>query len=631
MTRKRRVWKKLKRCKNDKKRLKFKSISTALKRSIGKHFYYKEKRIINSGDKKSFYKYVKRSIRNNTDIPPLKGEGGNFIVSDTDKATAFNNYFCTVFTKDNGCIISKNTCIKPNLSMANIQISDSDICKAILRLNNDSSPGHDGLPTTVFKKLMSSLVNPLKLIFNASLNLGNIPDIWKVAAVVPIYKKGDKALVSNYRPVSLTAITCKIMERIIVQSLKAFMLTNNLISSNQYAYLAGRSCQAQLISFVNKLIADKCAKSQIDTVYIDFSKAFDSVVHKKLMFKLKCIGFSNQLLTWTESFLNNRFQYVRIGKSVSDMSHVKSGVPQGSVLGPFLFLIYINDILEFSNVTPFAFADDLKSCSRIRNTDDCKNFQKYLNRINTWSKDWQMALAPNKRAVSYSRACPLNFQYKLDDILIPRVIIITDLGIEFQSNLCFTAHINKICRKALILSLMIFKHFCSKDPLLLFKAFKIYVRPVLESCSCLWNPYKLKDIRKVELIQRKFTKRLRGLENLSYNERLKRLKADTLELRRVKADLYLYYKIIHNVVDVSEDLKFTFKSARSLRGHSFTICKPVIKSNAEKYSFNNRSIDVWNKLPQHIVNASNFKNFKLTVNKLPAKFFFNKFVFINKV
>ena len=199
------------------------------------------------------------------------------------------------------------------------------------------------------------------------------------------------------------------------------------------------------------------------------------------------------------------------------------------------------------------------------------------------------------------------FQYNIDTNIIPTSDSTVDVGILLNYNLNFTSHISMVCSKAMCSSIIISRSLYSSDASLRYRAFSIYVRSILENCSSVWCPYSVGNIRKIEKIQKMFTKRLVGFNNLSYMERLKKLKCDTLEIRRLKADLVMYYNVVH--YSFNSEQFFTLKDHKLTRGHSLTIVKKKFNNNISRYAFNNRRIDIWNKLPQQIVNASNITIF----------------------
>ena len=446
-----------------------------------------------------------------------------------------------------------------------------------------------------------------------------MPPSWKLSIIIPIYKKGEKTNPENYRPISLTSICCKVMEGIIKDSIVSFFSNSPFLFHHQSAFLPGKSTNSQLLQFTDLLTSHVSKDQQVDSAYIDFAKAFDSVSHPKLLHKLKFLGIGGPLLKWVECFLTDRRQCVKVGNSLSFWSPVLSGIPQGSVIGPLLFLAYINDLRFVSSCPMFIFADDAKCVTTIKTLEDCVLFQKVLDCIFDWSNTWQLPLSINNCNVIsfYLNSEPIIFTYQMGGQPILRVEKVSDLGIDYCSNLSFTTHIHKIRLSARIRSAQILRCFSSRDAHLMYLAFKTYVRPLLEYNSNVWSPYKLGDIRKLESIQRRFTKNLKGMKNLSYIDRLKALKSSTLESRRILADLVMYYKIMHGMVDLPRDLIFTLKPAqRSTRGHSLTLAKPKIVNNIDRYTFKNRHVNLWNILPDQIVNSPSLNAFKMKVKQL---------------
>ena len=452
---------------------------------------------------------------------------------------------------------------------------------------------------------------------------GSMPSIWKCSIVCPIFKKGDKTAPTNYRPISLTSIVCKLMESIIKDDLLYYFRSNSLISPNQFAFLPKRSTCSQLLKFSNNISSQMASNTQIDTVYLDFSKAFDSIVHSKLLFKLEKYGVSNELFLWLQCFLSNRIQCVRVKNKVSSWAEIKSGVPQGSVLAPILFNIFINDIDNVENGDPnqfYIYADDVKCSFAVNSVADCISFQKTLDSISKWSCKWQLNLAPNKcttMSFCYNNP-PISFNYTINQQLLPKIDKITDLGIVFSRNLSFDDHIKQICCKARKSSAIILNCFKSRNRLLLFRAFTTYVRPILEYCTNVWSPYSLKNINLIESVQRKFTKRLQGLKDFSYSERLAHLEAESLELRRLRFGLIMYHKIIHGLVDLDFENFFCLKTSNT-RSNGLALKRLPFKRNAERYIFKNRLVSIWNDLPHSIVSTSSTEAFTNFINQRDFK------------
>jgi hypothetical protein len=265
------------------------------------------------------------------------------------------------------------------------------------------------------------------------------------------------------------------METIIKKQVLDYLLLHNKINKQQHGFLARHSTCSQLIESVNDWSIALNARKQVDAVYVDFSKAFDSVVHCKLLYKLELIGLRGKLLLWIAEFLTDRFQLVRVGRSVSDTIGVRSGVPQGSVLGPLLFLVYINDIVDIfdKRIEVKLFADDVKIYVVINNIDDCLLLQRGLNNLSDWAEKWQLKISINKCAVLTIGSCNDKYVYDIDNSSLPNVESIVDLGVTMNSDLRFKKHINVIVSKAHQRSSLILRCFKSRDPAILCRAFTV--------------------------------------------------------------------------------------------------------------------------------------------------------------
>ena len=268
--------------------------------------------------------------------------------------------------------------------MPDIDIHYQGIKSLIDRLDPSKAPGPDNISPRLLKLSPNESANFLEIIFKCSLSTAEIPDDWRMANITPLYKKGNKSDPSNYRPVSLTSIPCKLLEHIIKSSVYRHLEQHNLITEKQHGFRKHFSCTTQLLFLVHNLCQDINSKGQTDIIFLDFSKAFDKVSHNKLLQKLKHYGVRGEIHSWIRSFLSSRTQTVVMDREKSTPCEVLSGVPQGTVLGAILFLIYINDIVDGVQSNINLFADDCALYRRIDSQEDCRIVQEDLSLLHKW-------------------------------------------------------------------------------------------------------------------------------------------------------------------------------------------------------------------------------------------------------
>jgi len=487
--------------------------------------------------------------------------------------------------------------------------------KAIKKLRTKSKGGPDHIPPVLLYKCALWLSPAIAYLFQLCFDSGFMPLIWSKAYITPVFKKGDPTDASNYRPIALTCVLCKLMESIVKDQLLSYLLFHKLISKHQHAFIIKHSTATNLLECANDWSAAINAKKHIDVVYIDFCRAFDSIVYSKLLSKIQSFGIVGNFLLWLGAFLNNRSQRVCVDNCLSYECDVLSGVPQGSVLGPILFLLFINDIDSACscNSTLKLFADDLKIYSIFDPINSTNSLQVSINNVCAWAGMWQFTINVRKcSALHLHNKIPSDKRpYFIDGALLPDDNSVTDLGVLIDDKLSFKGHINVIVSKAMQRIGLLFRGFLCRDITFLKKAFVTYIRPLVEYCSVVWSPRLKKYIDVLERVQRKFSKRIPCLSSLTYKERLARLNLLPLELRRLHFDLIFYYKIFNNRSALEIDQFFTFHTPlASSRNPTPFIQKPLSATNCLLSSFRYRSVEAWNSLPLPVQYSTSLLSFK---------------------
>ena len=345
-----------------------------------------------SSSNKRFWSYIKSKRNDQCEIPSLE-KNNQIYTQNADKANLLNDHFSSVFTKSSipsDQIPSLENSHYPDITP--LLIEENGVRLLLQNLDSHKAQGPDGIPARFRKETSYHIAPELTLIFSAFIQQGKLPTDWKKAFVVPVFMKGSRTDPSNYRPISLTCICCKIFEYIIVSSISQHASNHNIICNEQHGFRKNHSCETQLLETVNDLSASLNSSNQIDLLLLDFSKTFDKVSHPHLLHKLSYYGITGPLLNWISDFLKDRVQQVLLHNDRSQFCNVLSGVPQGSVLGHLLFLLYINDLP--SNVTSKIrlYADDVILYREIHSAEDIIKLQKDLDIIAQWVHTWLMKL-----------------------------------------------------------------------------------------------------------------------------------------------------------------------------------------------------------------------------------------------
>ena len=414
---------------------------------------------------------------------------------------------------------------------------------------------------------------------------------------------------------SVTSVIGKILEYIIARRIREHLDLHNLINSSQHGFTKGKSCVTNLLSFYKSVFEAADNDSNYDIIYLDFSKAFDTVPHERLMRKVKAHGIDGRVLNWIEAWLKNRTQRVVINGEKSDWGDVMSGVPQGSVLGPLLFIIYINDLDNVVTCDISKFADDTKVGRLINSQHDVELLQTDLDRMYEWSINWQMNFNIGKCSVLHIGRNNTSNSYTLNGEGLSKLDSARDLGVIVSYDLrpreqCINAR-NKANR---VLG-FIARSVTNKTAEVILRLYLALVRPHLDYAVQFWSPYYRMDINRLESIQRRMTKMICGMRNLSYEERLKRLNLHSLERRRVRGDLIEVYKWIMglNKGDLNKILIVSEQSRT--RSNGYKLDKFRFRKEIGRNWFTNRVVDEWNGLSEHVVGADSISCFKRRLDK----------------
>ena len=446
---------------------------------------------------KSYWKIINRVMNKcrTPKIPPIF-VNNIFIVNCCEKAKSFNDWFSKQCTPIINSSVLPPFHLLTDKKIDNISIQSDEITSLIRNLNPNKATGSDEISGQMLLLCDNSVVLPLKIIFENILATSSYPDIWKLAHVTPIFKKGDKQLIKNYRPISLLPICGKIFEKIIFNNLYKYLNANNLITKNQSGFRPGDSTSNQLLYLINEIheAFDDPKSLEVRAVFLDISKAFDKVWHDGLIFKLKQNGISGNLIKLFGNYLHNRKQRVVLNGFYSDYSIIESGVPQGSVLGPLLFLIYINDLEKNIRSNVKFFADDTMLFSIVKDPVISANtLNNDLDIIYQWAQQWKMEFNPDptKQATEVLFSCkkvsPNHPQLIFNGTDVVRVKEQKHLGLILQPGLSFEKRLNEKIIKAKK-NIGLLKHFSNFLPLkTLDQIYKTLVRSHLDYCDVIYH------------------------------------------------------------------------------------------------------------------------------------------------
>jgi hypothetical protein len=599
-------------------------VKTSCKQAI-RDFEYKVA-LEAKGNPKAFYSYMRSKMKTKDRVADLEDNTGQLVCDDKGKAHILNQFFTSVFTKDD----NSQPEFPPRAftsEICDIHVTEAKIKRILRELKTNKSPGPDLHHPLFLKEAAEALVSPITLICQKSIDTGQLPQAWKEAHVTPIYKKGPKEKPENYRPVSLTSIVCKTMEKIVRDSIIDHLNANNFFSDYQHGFMHGRSCASNLLAVLDAWTDAIDQGMPIDVIYLDLAKAFDKVSHNKLLIKLKAYGINGNLLSWIKDFLIGRKQRVVVNGTTSPWTQVTSGVPQGSVLGPVLFVIYVNDLPETTLAIAQMFADDTKLFQIVTDNSSRRSLQDDINRLSDWAEKWQLNFNSSKCKVLHIGRTNQQFTYTMSDKAgtyhLESTTLEKDLGVHMDPELKFSQHIEKQVNKANQILGMIRRTFEYMSAEIMSKLFTSLVRPHLEFCNVVWSPLYQKDINLIEGVQRRATRMVPGLRDIEYEERLKKLKLPSLQYRRARGDMIEVYKLLRGHYTTNHNLLELHGISRT-RGHNYKIKKKYARTSLRRHFFSNRVTDIWNSLPYNTVNAPSLNSFKNRLDKIWSNYKYSR-------
>lgn len=572
-------------------------------------------------DSKSFFKYIRANSKTKDSVGPLKDVAGKIVSSNEDMTEELNGFFSSVFTNENINNIPEPQSIfhgDSECEMNDCVIDTEDVEVKLRRLEPFKAMGPDMISSYMLKHLSLELARPLSILFNKCTTENYVPDDWKCANVTPIFKrKGARSQSCNYRPVSLTSQVCKLFESLLKDRIVYHLDTHKLVNQSQHGFMKGKSCLTNLLEFLED-VTDKIDKGEpVDVIYLDFAKAFDKVPKHRLIAKIKAHGVNGSIAKWIEEWLTGRKQRVVLKGTKSSWSDVLSGVPQGSVLGPLLFIIFINDIDMNVSCHIKKFADDCKIYREVSSMDNINLLQTDINNLCKWSSDWQMLFNASKCSVVHMGYNNVKSNYSMNGTNLKASTHERDLGVIVSDDLKSTLNCVESVKKANRILGCIRRSITTKRKDIISKLYKQLVRPLLEYAVQSWNPYLQKDIVMIEKVQRRATKIIPQLHDLPYPERLKSLKLTTLHLRRHRGDMLEVFKILTGREGINENYLFerNIENDMNLRGHIHKLKVKQCRLNCRKYFFSQRIVHSWNELPEEVVTAPSINSFKNRFDK----------------
>lgn len=598
------AWEKYKSIRNE--------VSTKI-RAAKTHFL--ESFSLSISDHHKFWSLAKKISKDSHPIPSAISYKTMSASSPMAQANLFNKFFASCFTS-----------IRPTLtyliptgnSLSTILCSQSEVHDLLLSLKENKASGPDGISATMLRNTATSIAPALTSLFNQSLSTGIFPKCWKVSNIVPVHKKNSRSSVENYRPISLLSIVSKVLERIVYNRIMKHLVTNDILKNGQYGFRPRRSTQDALLSATGDWHSLLDGGNSISTIFFDLAKAFDTVPHEGLISALESIGITGTLLHWIKSYLKDRSQQVVIRGHISDPIPVHSGVPQGSILGPLFFIIYMNSIFSVclsKSAKLILYADDIM-LYKVTNTQlDISELQSDVNKIACWVQSVGLKISHEKTKFMLitRKQSPPVVRISLNNCPIDQVSAYKYLGVTISSTLQWKDHIHHVTSKARQRLGFMYRNLKSLSISAKIHLYKSCIIPLLDYCCCVWDPYHQKYIEELQSVQafafkiiaNNWSYSTSDLASLPYL-----VSIPPLASRRSYFKLLSVGKILSGQSPMPQST-FSFQSPSATRSSKdYKLQKPFVSTLSHQSSFLVSSITLWNELPAEIASAYTSKNFK---------------------
>ena len=543
---------------SEKRRL-FKTIST--------HRYYQYLRKLTDdfhSNSKRYWSFLKCVTKKTSISPVLCDANHRTVTDDRERATLLNEAFSAKFSDPHVNQLPHTPSYNLD-NMSSLYVSEDLVRSALLSINPNKACGTDNVSARVIAECAQELVTPLTKICAVSVRSGVFPERWKQANIIPIFKKGDKKQANNYRSVSLLSLFGKTLERVVYDQL--YRHVSPVLCAEQHGFIPRRSCVTNLATYLRHAWEAISDGYQTDTIYTDYSAAFQSVKHALIIHKLqKSFHLQGTALKWFVSYLSDRRQRVIVNGKTSDWKPVASGVPEGAILASLIFSMYINDLPQHIQSHCLMYADDVKIFRKIQSPSDGKLLQDDLASLERWSVRWGLKLNPQKcRSFSMTlRRAPVRTSYSIAMTTLEHVEEIRDLGVTLDTKLTFAAHISDVVKRANRSLGMLIRSFqagrssrSNFKTTALLAAYFANVRSILEYASVVWAGAADTHTARVDRVQHKFLMWLshhssptsRTAPSLSYPDLSRHFKIPSLASRRIQHDLIFLKNILTTKLD----------------------------------------------------------------------------------